>query len=187
MKHIGMVLAGGQSSRMGRDKAELTWRGGSLLNHSLKTLALSRAQELWVSRNKGKGIVDVYPKRGPLGGIHAVSREIQGNAWLTIIPVDMPLLNDRLISKLQAYSEEHDRAVCYEQCNLPCVIPLTQDTRDYLNKQLMTGQNCSIKALLNYLQAARLPLRNKEFLINTNTPQQWARLSEKEVSYVAFG
>ena len=69
------VIAGGQSSRMGRDKAFLTLGGSTLLERAL-AVARCVSQEVTIvgQREKfaacGNVIEDVYPGQGPLAGIH---------------------------------------------------------------------------------------------------------------------
>ena len=92
----GFVLAGGLSSRMGRDKALLEFRGRALFAVALdKLLALELTPAIAGSRpDLGKYapvIPDNFPGSGPLAGIESalsVSRE-DLNLFL---PVDLPLL-----------------------------------------------------------------------------------------------
>ena len=70
------VLAGGKSSRMGSDKAFLELAGRSLLNRALD-LARAVVPDVRIVGDAGKfaafapTVSDIYPARGPLGGIHA--------------------------------------------------------------------------------------------------------------------
>ena len=70
------VLAGGKSSRMGKDKAFLELGGRTLLSRALE-LARSVAETVAIvgDGNKffplGRVLDDVYPGQGPLAGIHA--------------------------------------------------------------------------------------------------------------------
>ncbi|MBC8016380.1 MAG: molybdenum cofactor guanylyltransferase [Sporomusaceae bacterium] len=72
-----IVLAGGQSSRMGRDKAELSWEHGDILNSLLARL-LPLSDDVIVVSNVVRKIpqsvrqaADIIPGKGPLSGIHA--------------------------------------------------------------------------------------------------------------------
>jgi FdhD protein len=78
------LLAGGQSRRMGRDKATLCWRGRTLLDHAADPLRQVGASLLLVSSGAGqralqgaREVVDERPQHGPLGGLHAALRHLQ--------------------------------------------------------------------------------------------------------------
>jgi molybdopterin-guanine dinucleotide biosynthesis protein A len=100
----GFVLAGGQSSRMGADKALLDFRGRTLLEQALETVS-KVASCVWIvgSREKfatfGSVIEDEFPGHGPLGGIHAALRASQENLNL-MLAVDMPFVEVRFLEYL---------------------------------------------------------------------------------------
>jgi molybdopterin-guanine dinucleotide biosynthesis protein A len=48
-RFAGLLLAGGHSQRMGRDKAQLDWQGRPLGDHQAATLAMTGASPLFVS------------------------------------------------------------------------------------------------------------------------------------------
>ena len=62
----GIVLAGGRSSRMGTDKAGLSFRGMTLLEWQVSKLQRLGIEEIIISGSRG--VRDVFPGRGPLGG-----------------------------------------------------------------------------------------------------------------------
>lgn len=92
------VLAGGKSSRMGRDKASLSLNGQTLLQHALSTLRQVSSSvrilgSLQVYGNQGVDVIeDIIPECGPLGGIHAALTHTQA-AFNLIIAVDTPFLS----------------------------------------------------------------------------------------------
>src|SRR6266849_3025762 len=91
------VMAGGKSARMGEDKAFLRLGRCTLLAHALD-LARAAAGSAWIVGNSGKFgafgpvIEDVYPERGPLGGIHAALTQTATDLNL-MIAVDLPFLH----------------------------------------------------------------------------------------------
>ena len=100
------VLAGGLSSRMGRDKAGLAWQGGTLLDNALSLLVRAgftpAVAGLRVPVACGVPVLtDRFEDIGPLGGIEAAlsSLELQASgaamhpAPALFIPVDLPLLS----------------------------------------------------------------------------------------------
>ena len=90
------VLAGGQSTRMGRDKALLEWQGRPLIEHALgKLRALGIAPRILGTRPDlerfAPVIHDNVPGCGPLGGIEAALSLTDADLNL-FLPVDLPLL-----------------------------------------------------------------------------------------------
>lgn len=72
-----IVLAGGQSRRMGRDKATLSWDQGDILSSLLARL-LPLSDDVLVVSNIVRSlaapvrqVADIIPYKGPLSGIHA--------------------------------------------------------------------------------------------------------------------
>ena len=73
------VLAGGQSARMGRDKALIEFRGRPLIEHALDKLrALGFAPRIVGSREDLSAFAPVIPDNytalGPLAGINGTRR-----------------------------------------------------------------------------------------------------------------
>jgi molybdopterin-guanine dinucleotide biosynthesis protein A len=90
------VLAGGQSTRMGRDKALLELAGRPLIEHALEKLrALGFSPRIVGVRPDlaafAAVIPDIHPHTGPLGGIEAAlaASDTEQNLFL---PVDLPWL-----------------------------------------------------------------------------------------------
>jgi molybdopterin-guanine dinucleotide biosynthesis protein A len=100
----GFVLAGGQSSRMGTDKAFVELEGRTLLTRTL-ALAQKVAAEVRILGSKekfaafGSVVEDEFPNHGPLGGIHAALRASATDLNL-ILAVDMPFLEIRFLQYL---------------------------------------------------------------------------------------
>jgi molybdopterin-guanine dinucleotide biosynthesis protein A len=92
----GYVLAGGESSRMGRDKALLELAGKPLLRHAVKKLRRVCMDVRVLSGNPQHAayapiVPDVHPGCGPLGGMEAaLARSVF--VWNLFMPVDMPFL-----------------------------------------------------------------------------------------------
>ncbi len=100
----GFVLAGGKSTRMGTDKAFLTFRGSTLLEHALQlarcvtgNVAIVGAPDKFAAF--APVIEDIFPGCGPLGGIHAALRSSLSDLNL-ILAVDMPLISAAFLRHL---------------------------------------------------------------------------------------
>lgn len=100
---IGYVLAGGRSSRMGRNKALLELGGHTLLDHAVRNLlqvcdsvrVLSSCPDL---AEYAPLVPDVHPECGPLGGIEAAMLDSHAD-WNLFLPVDMPFMPSLFLKK----------------------------------------------------------------------------------------
>jgi len=100
------ILAGGKSSRMGADKASLQLGCQTLLARALALAATVAEAVLIVGEPEqflpfGRVVQDVFPGRGPLGGIHAALRESQTELNL-MLAVDLPFVESRFLEYLIA-------------------------------------------------------------------------------------
>lgn len=176
MQIVGLVLAGGKSSRMGRDKAELQFGEHTLLNHAIDTLEHSLCQYVLVSRNIGEGIKDRYFGLGPLAGIDAAVAHLHNGVWLCVLPVDMPLVTSTQLLALQNAALKQQQACYFDSFMLPCVLQVNNALRTYLAQQLTYQKALSLRALLQAVNALKLEAMRPDLLINTNTPEQWQSL-----------
>jgi molybdopterin-guanine dinucleotide biosynthesis protein A len=109
------VLAGGQSTRMGTDKAFLEFEGQPLISRALalaKTVS-SHVQilgSLEKFRAYGMVVEDEFPNHGPLGGIHAALRCSTADLNL-ILAVDMPFVETRFLEYLLDQANRHSAMV----------------------------------------------------------------------------
>ncbi|MBL7962746.1 MAG: molybdenum cofactor guanylyltransferase [Flavobacteriales bacterium] len=112
----GVVLAGGRSSRMGRDKALVEWEGRSLLDRALDKLDPHVREVLVIGEPEKYGhvgpfvIADEWPGKGPLGGL-ATAMRYASNDRLLVIACDLPGLNDRLFEMLKGQLGKATEAV----------------------------------------------------------------------------
>jgi molybdopterin-guanine dinucleotide biosynthesis protein A len=113
----GAVLAGGQSRRMGEDKALLTLAGTPLIERVLDRLR-PQVTELILNvheEEKGLGIYGLpivtdaaTDHHGPLAGILAALRwaETAGIPWVATVAVDTPFFPKDLVRRLQAAAQD---------------------------------------------------------------------------------
>jgi molybdopterin-guanine dinucleotide biosynthesis protein A len=117
----GIVLAGGMSRRLGRDKAVETIEGRTLISRVLDSLS-HVTQELVVVVNNHEReeelalpdsvvvAVDIYPDTGSLGGIFT-GLSASSNQWGFVVACDMPFLNLELLEYLLSQRGGHDIVV----------------------------------------------------------------------------
>mgnify|MGYP000994379549 CR=1 FL=1 len=117
----GVVLAGGRSSRMGRDKALVEFGGRTLIANALELLR-PHVDELLIIGDPDRYahigplvLADDRPGMGPLGGIGTALRYAWNNR-LIVLPCDMPQIPGAFIEHLKyLYKEDYDAVV--SQCN----------------------------------------------------------------------
>jgi molybdopterin-guanine dinucleotide biosynthesis protein A len=98
----GYVLAGGKSSRMGRDKALLQLAGKSLALHAVTKLQRVCPDVHVLSANRELAayaplVCDLHPECGPIGGIEASFKHSR-HEWNLLMPVDMPFFPSSFLS-----------------------------------------------------------------------------------------
>jgi molybdopterin-guanine dinucleotide biosynthesis protein A len=170
---VGLILAGGLSSRMGEDKALLSIDGETLLERTARVLRKAGAASIAISGSRPGGVPDRWPLAGPVGGIASAVATLP-DAELLIVPVDMPRLDDHVLGPLLA--ERSERASHWAGHPLPMRLRLDEVTREVL-AGLMTrpGRDCSVAALQAGVGATTLPLAGLDLarLANCNTPDEW--------------
>jgi len=124
MKATGVILAGGKSSRMGRDKSLLVYENDTLINRMLDEMRPVFAELLIAGSRQDKyniagvrEIPDIYRDTGPLGGIHA-ALTAASYQHVFITACDLPFFQGRLAGLLVELSRGYD-AVVPRVGNLP--------------------------------------------------------------------
>ena len=107
-----LLLAGGKSSRMGRDKAELLLGEKSFLECILEKAEMLGIRKKYLSGHgwEGKGVrtvPDRYRERGPLGGMHACF-SVMDTPYALVLPVDIPQIS---MSVLQILLDAYVRLI----------------------------------------------------------------------------
>ena len=117
-----IILAGGQSRRMGRDKALITFKGQPIMVHVIDTLRELSDDVLVVSNRSAayqsfgiRIVPDADPPSGPLGGISAGLAAAQHDLAI-VVACDMPFLNAQVLRLLVEHA-----------VNVDAVVPLTSD------------------------------------------------------------
>lgn len=116
MNFTSIILAGGQSRRMGTDKAFMPYLGKALIQYSID-LAFTFNENIIISANKdnfkdlGFPVVrDIYSLQAPLAGIHA-GLKFSKTDWNLVLTCDMPNVSAHLIYWLISKIEEKTELV----------------------------------------------------------------------------
>lgn len=183
-----VILAGGKSSRMGRDKAYLPFRDMRLIDHMLQLLDKLGCSPVVVS-GKATGytaVEDIFPHAGPVGGIYAITQAVPQKKWpraWLFVPVDMPLLTPVLLNRLLSYhlTDGCDGA-CFTDNPLPLFIHLHHHVLAAINQaavKIAAGGQVAVRQLLEQLAICRATHSDREAvqLTNVNTPEDWKRIT----------
>jgi molybdenum cofactor guanylyltransferase len=181
------VLAGGKSSRMGSDKAFLSFGDETLLLRALKA-AGSVTRDVRIVGDAGKFAVfaqtveDVYRERGPLGGIHAAlsSSETELNLMLA---VDLPFVESRFLKYLLLRAQESGAWVtvpCTDSGLQPLCAVYRRGFVETAERSLIEGKNkidSLFRRVETYVIEADELMRagfSAEMFRNVNTPEELA-------------
>ena len=180
----GLVLAGGRSSRMQRDKATLQYHGRTQLEWAMDLVApfVDRAfvsvrpdQQSDPARSKFPQIVDTADNLGPIAGIMAAQTAHPDVAWL-VLACDLPFLDAATLKHL-VWARDPDRpATAYRSSHDGLPEPLCAiyepASRETIAAYVATGKNCPRKFLIRS-EAHLIEEPNPRALDNVNTPEEY--------------
>lgn len=107
MTLTAVLLAGGESRRMGTDKAAIVFRGQPLWERQIELLRSLRPAKIFVSAQKEPSwvppdvelLLDELPSRGPLSGLTKALASMQ-TSHLAVLAVDMPFMTSEQLRAL---------------------------------------------------------------------------------------
>jgi molybdopterin-guanine dinucleotide biosynthesis protein A len=182
----GLILAGGASKRMQRDKAALLYRGQTQLERAFE-LAGRHVGEVFVSlradqvsdpaRAQRPMIVDVGEGKGPIVGIRSALSAHPSAAWL-VLACDLPFLSDAMIEWLLRQRDPSALATAYKSAHDGLPEPLCAiwepAAAPVLAEYQAAGGHCPRKFLMRH--AARLiDPPDPRALDNINTPEEYSQ------------
>ncbi len=188
---VGVVLAGGASRRMGRDKAALPIGGEPLLRRAVGRLRLALAEVIVVGSPalaplvpETRIVADEWPGRGPLGALVTALRATDA-PWVLLVACDMPFTQPALIREIarlalttpavDVVALRGPRGVeplhaAYSRACLPLAL------------ERLTGDDASLRGLLAAARVVEVSPDKARVLdpadlsaFNANTPEEWRR------------
>lgn len=182
----GLVLAGGYSRRMKRDKGGLLYHGITQREYCYNLLA-NICQERYISCREEQVpdiegglhiITDCYPDAGPMGALLSAFHQNSSAAWL-VIACDMPFLNNDILQYLVNKRNPSLLATCFLDpkseiieplCTIyePSIYPILQDK--------FFNNDRSLRRVLKSLSTAIIAPPDIQAMININTPEEYERI-----------
>jgi molybdopterin-guanine dinucleotide biosynthesis protein A len=180
----GLVLAGGRSTRMQRDKAALSYHGRTQLDWAME-LIQPFVEKAFVSvrpdqandpvRAKYPQVVDTQENLGPIAGIVAAQTAHPDVAWL-VLACDLPFLDAATLKHLVWARQADKPATAYRSSHDGLPEPLCAiyepRSRKAILEYIATGKNCPRKFLIKS-NAHLLEEPNPRALDNVNTPEEY--------------
>lgn len=167
-----VILAGGLSTRMGRDKARLRLGGRTLLAW-VRTAAQATGWPVRVIRR------DLGPRCGPLGGVWTGFQRSRAER-LVFLSCDMPFVTPTLIRMVAARRGKGVFTQTEEGAGFPFALDRTCLP---LVARSLAEKRFSVQALATRLHARklRLPRPRREELRNLNTPEDFIQAQERDL------
>ena len=176
----GLVLAGGTSQRMGKDKTNIVWHDKPQSQYIAELIA-PFCSDVYISRREVqqadidfpfKVLLDSVTGLGPFGAILSAFKMNDSCAWL-VVASDLPLLDHRTVNYLVEQRDQNCMATTYKSPvdGLPEPLISIWEPSSYpaLLSFQSQGFTCPRKVLLN-VKVRILEASNPESLINVNTP-----------------
>jgi molybdenum cofactor guanylyltransferase len=181
----GLVLAGGRSTRMGRDKAALAAAGRTQLEGAMALLA-PHVERAFVSvradqrsdplRAGFQQIPDRHENLGPIAGLLAAQAQYPEHAWL-VLACDLPLLDAATLAHLLRHRAASREATAYRSSRDGLPEPLCAiyepSSHARLTAYVAGGRDCPRKFLMQ-ADVELLDEPNPRALDNANTPEEYA-------------
>jgi molybdopterin-guanine dinucleotide biosynthesis protein A len=179
-----LILAGGESRRMGRDKAWVRWKGKPLIECAVDTVRALGVSEILISGRAGQDfsafdypvLFDLEPGLGPLGGIERGLREC-ASSLLLVLAVDLPGMTAAFLCKLHARCDHLTGAVPKLHGQIEPLAAIYPKRCHVLASELYGGQQRSARsfadACLREHAVCCLPVSTAEAecFANCNTPK----------------
>ena len=182
----GIVLSGGESRRMGTDKAFLKVDGVPMIEHVLRVLRTVVSRIIIVTNIPEsyaaydvEVVTDAYNKRGSLVGIYSGLLKSK-DEYNLVVACDMPFLNSRLLSYMAGQADSYDIV-------LPKVGEFVEPLHAIYHKRLTTIMDSHIKRdqlqirgifsglNIRYITEEEIDRQDPErrSFINLNTPKEY--------------
>lgn len=172
----GIVLAGGRSRRMGREKAALELMGKTLLQRQVEKLRALGIQDIMLSGTDSqfdaRAVPDEYIGKGPLGGLHACLRAARNPACL-VVGVDIPLIPETALAHLREAHSGGVTVLRHGKWEEPLLGVYDRAAAGPIAALIESGRH-AVRALREVVPWNHFDyLGPEELLVNCNTPEDF--------------
>ncbi|MEI6205329.1 MAG: formate dehydrogenase accessory sulfurtransferase FdhD [Desulfuromonadales bacterium] len=188
----GAILAGGASSRMGRNKALLEVDGSPIIARTYRTLASLFHEVIIVTNTPDdyafipcRKVPDIYPEIGSIAGLHsALAHSMTGKTFVTAC--DMPFVDSYIIRHLcNLQHNGYDAVIPFSEGGQePLHAVYTSQCKDVFERAINNGE----RKILDILSRMKTRLVTWEEMqevagsavafLNVNTPEEYGTIRE---------
>ena len=193
----GFILVGGESRRMGTDKAALSLNGQRFVERIAAevsgvtpsvTIVGSNGAAMQLNESSNLPTApDIYPQWGALGGVHAALAACS-KEWALIVACDFPFVTRELFLRLASVRQDYEAVAPIQNDSIPQPLCALYRVSPCLNRAvelIESGERKPIALLQSvntrwflFSELADLKQANRLF-DNINTPQDYARIAEE--------
>jgi molybdopterin-guanine dinucleotide biosynthesis protein A len=185
-----LLMAGGESRRMGRDKATLVIAGEELWRRQVRTLRKAGFAEIMIARGEREplgvgepGLIVLPDARegcGPLGALAAGLQRVS-TGWLLVLAVDLPLMPAAFLRPMMELAGESGRGVVPQiDGRFEPLVAVYPGTCLEWSEDCLAGGQWSMRKLVQLCMRDKLlrslKVRDNErgYFRNVNTPEDLA-------------
>lgn len=185
----GVILAGGDSSRMGSDKAFLPILGARFIDHVYLCMERLFSEVLIVTRTPAhysdipcRKVIDMYPGLGALAGIHSGLLHATSER-IFVAACDMPFISPTVVRYICSFAAQGDLVLPYTSGgHEPLHAVYARACLPAIEQVLEKGQR-RVGAFFDHVRVIKIPVdaiirldpEEKSFC-NINTPEDYFRL-----------
>lgn len=187
----GLVLTGGKSARMGKDKSELEYHGKPqkefvkelLENQDFETYYSVRDFSTPLEMTDQNAIKDAFFNLGPFGGICSAFQKDPNSAWF-VLATDLPFVNKELVKLLLERRNPAKVATAVKgkgkQFPEPLIAVFEPKAYPILLQFLAQGYSCPRKMLIN--SDVEIVEVDDDLIRNINTPEEYEEAKKELIS-----
>lgn len=188
---VGVVLAGGESSRMGTDKALLEIEGRTMIEHVTGTLRNVFEEVVVVSNVPVKYsflnlpvFPDIVRNCGPLGGIHSALTHLDTPA-VFVVSCDTPFISEGFIRHLVNSHNNHQLCIPQVGKDIQPLCGIYKKSALPIITQRLHKHQFRVREIFDLVDTTiipigpDLPFYNSNLLRNFNTPKEFKQFSQR--------
>ncbi len=187
MNVSAVLLVGGESRRMGKDKATLLFRGKPLWQIQLEVLRKLEPTEIFVSGRTDPAwrpadvqfVADHRPLRGPISGLAASLAKVRAKHLLALA-IDMPFITEEYLKFLYSRVEPGRGVIAKTEDRFEPLAAIYPQGALAEVQRTLTGTDFSLQTMASYLvakgnlQVIPITPQDKNLFLNLNEPADLA-------------